>query len=93
MKMPQPPADGDNPDPSLLLHGKPKPAWGVAGSRPTCEACQTDEFLVFEKIVPVRSPGSSGFTMWDLDYWCGNCESYYGFQFQTPVPGTDRHIP
>ena len=86
----QPSAPGAKTHPPLLLPGMPEPVSVVAGSPPTCEVCRTGEFLVFEKIVPVWPPGASGPLAWDVDYWCGSCETYYGFQ--SPARGTDQHI-
>lgn len=90
MTMLQPSADKDKLHPSLLLQGKVEPVSLVLGSPPTCEVCPTNEFLLFEKIVPVRSLGTPGLIAWDVDYWCGNCETYYGFQ--TTDRDTDKHI-
>jgi hypothetical protein len=91
MKVPQPSSDGAEPHhPSLLLVGNPEPVPLAFGSSATCEVCQTAEFLVFEKIAPVQGLGAVRPIEWDVDYWCGKCETYYGFRAQGP--SRDQHI-
>lgn len=89
MRMLQLSPDRAIPRSSLLLPGKPEPVPVAFGAPPTCEVCQTPEFLVFEKIDPIGPRTGRGPLTWDVDYWCGKCETYYGFQ--TPGGGREQY--
>ncbi|MGO4384910.1 hypothetical protein [Specibacter sp. RAF43] len=40
-----------------------------------CETCGSDEFILIEKARWYRRRGEG---MWDIDYTCTNCDSFYG---------------
>jgi hypothetical protein len=83
-----PDADGSEPQPlRLRLDGKSEPILLPPRSRPSCDICQTDKYLVFEKVAPVCPPGTSRPIAWDVDCWCGKCESYYGFRARSDSHG------
>ncbi|GAA1496808.1 hypothetical protein GCM10009628_18110 [Paeniglutamicibacter kerguelensis] len=54
------------------------------GAYPTCDLCQTDEYLVYERVRAVRNPADGVPTLWDVDCWCGKCETFYGFRTIRP---------
>lgn len=69
----------------LVLH--PKSAFQMFGESPSCELCQTDEFLVYERVQAVRKRTTTEPILWDVDCWCGKCETFYGFQTIHPPKG------
>lgn len=46
-----------------------------ASGRIWCEECRTDDFILIEQARRVRNHGDD---IWDVDYTCMNCESFYG---------------
>lgn len=54
------------------------------GMHPTCELCQTDEFLVYERVQVVGKDTKVEPLLWDVDCWCGKCETFYGFRTVHP---------
>lgn len=58
----------------------PNAAVHMYGTPPTCEQCQTDEFLVYERVQAVGKRTKVGPILWDVDCWCGKCETFYGFR-------------
>ncbi|MBP2385843.1 hypothetical protein JOF47_001354 [Paeniglutamicibacter kerguelensis] len=60
------------------------------GSRPNCDPCQSDEYLVFEHVRIVVDPARLASPMWELEFWCGECETFYGFT--TLHPPKDPHV-
>lgn len=61
----------------------------VLDAKTSCEVCLTDEYLVYEDIRLVTKPQSGGPPIWDVDCWCGKCETFYGFRTTSqPVKNT-----
>lgn len=42
----------------------------------TCEHCQTDEYLVYERVNQVIDQ-SMDMPVWSVECWCGKCEQFY----------------
>lgn len=53
-------------------------------SRPFCGLCRTDEFLVFEHVLLLINPRRTASPVWELEFWCGKCETFYGFRSVHP---------
>lgn len=54
-----------------------------------CHICQSDEYLVYERVRAVSNPAEGEPPLWDVDCWCGNCETFYGYR--TTHPPEVRH--
>lgn len=79
---------------SPLLSGQAAPsagAWitqtGKAPSHevPTCERCGSDASLVYESVSLLLDAQRVQPPCWDVEFWCGQCESFYGM-LTTHVP-------
>lgn len=59
---------------------EPSPAPGrtPTNEAPTCAACATAEYLVYDEITLQIDARGIKPAVWDIEYWCGNCESVYG---------------
>ncbi|KAA0973409.1 hypothetical protein ACIGB6_01995 [Paeniglutamicibacter gangotriensis] len=58
---------------------------------PTCERCASSAYLVYERITLVLDAERIQPPGWDLAYWCGKCESFYGM-LTTVAPGDRKGI-
>lgn len=52
---------------------------------PTCERCDSSEYLVYENVTLLLDSNRVQPPCWDVEYWCGACESFYGM-LTTYVP-------
>jgi hypothetical protein len=52
---------------------------------PTCERCESSDFLVYENVTLLLDAQRVQPPCWDVEYWCGHCESFYGM-LTTHVP-------
>lgn len=59
-------------------HHRPKVANNIGDTKPYCDLCLSDEYLVFEEVRLVRKPKNETQAAWDIDDWCENCEVFYG---------------
>lgn len=75
--------------PSLPKHEE-TPTALMMGSHPTCDLCQTDDYLVFELVRVVIDTHRFASPVWELEFWCGQCETFYGFR--TVHPPRDRRV-
>lgn len=48
-----------------------------------CNTCQSDRFLVYERITPVPAQGTEP-AYWDVESWCGFCEEFQGVRTSRP---------
>lgn len=60
-----------------------------AEAQPVCDICQSDEYLVYERVRAVSNTEEGEPQLWDVDCWCGNCETFYGYR--TTHPPEVRH--
>lgn len=77
-----------------LLSGQPTPSAGAwikqrnkapSYEAPTCDRCDTSEYLVYENVTLLLDANRVQPPCWDIEYWCGACESFYGM-LTTHVP-------
>ena len=54
------------------------------GSRPVCDLCQTDDYLVYEHVRVLAGPDPAAPPVWEVDCWCGRCETFYGYPTTQP---------
>jgi hypothetical protein len=52
---------------------------------PTCEACGSSDYLVYEHVELLLDRRRVQPPCWDVEFWCGQCESFYGM-LTTQVP-------
>ncbi|MBV1779746.1 hypothetical protein KRR55_11550 [Paeniglutamicibacter sp. ABSL32-1] len=52
---------------------------------PTCDRCASDDFLVYENVTLLLDSQRVQPPCWDVEFWCGRCESYGG-TLTTHVP-------
>ncbi|WP_181578284.1 hypothetical protein [Arthrobacter sp. AQ5-05] len=52
---------------------------------PTCESCGSGDFLVYEHVELLLDRRRVQPPCWDVEFWCGQCESFYGM-LTTHVP-------
>lgn len=52
---------------------------------PTCERCDSGDFLVYENVTLLLDTQRILPPCWDVEFWCGQCESFYGM-LTTYVP-------
>lgn len=43
-----------------------------------CTVCDSTEYLVLDDAVPGMAAGLGGTALWEVSYWCSQCDSYYG---------------
>ena len=60
-----------------------------AETQPLCVNCKSDEYLVHERVHAVRNHAGGAPALWDVDCWCGKCETFYGYT--TTRPPEVRH--
>lgn len=58
---------------------------------PTCERCNADTYLVYERITLLLDAARVQPPCWDVAFWCGRCESFYGI-LTTLVPGDHQAV-
>lgn len=58
--------------------------------RPYCDHCETKDFLVFERVEMTVTIAGVHTPVWEVDCWCGQCETYYGFR--TRFPPEDPYV-
>lgn len=58
---------------------------------PTCERCASDAFLVYERLSLLLDVRRVQPPCWDMEFWCGQCESFYGM-LTTFVPGDRQAV-
>ncbi|GAA1496093.1 hypothetical protein GCM10009628_10950 [Paeniglutamicibacter kerguelensis] len=51
---------------------------------PLCEQCLTDEYLVYEDVRKAMKVKGVKAPIWDVECWCGKCETFYGFRATHP---------
>ncbi|MBP2374356.1 hypothetical protein [Paeniglutamicibacter psychrophenolicus] len=52
---------------------------------PTCDSCGSSDFLVYEHVELRLDRRRVQPPCWDVEFWCGQCESFYGM-LTTQVP-------
>lgn len=58
---------------------------------PTCERCASDDFLVYERLTLLLDADRVQPPCWDVEFWCGQCESFYGM-LTTFVPNDRQAV-
>ncbi|MDO5745026.1 MAG: hypothetical protein Q4P23_11220 [Micrococcaceae bacterium] len=71
-------------EPTLPGLGAP-PHMPPVNEIPTCERCNADTYLVYERITLLLDAARVQPPCWDVEFWCGQCESFYGI-LTTLVP-------
>ena len=94
MKSPQllaePQRHGSMPVPATAIHIPKSPARPKNGSAVSCESCQSDQYLVFEKVIPLPHRSSEP-AAWEIECWCGQCEEFLAVRTTRP-PQTPHSI-
>lgn len=77
-------------EPTLPALG-PSPHRSLVHETPTCEHCNSDTYLVYERITLLLDAARVQPPCWDVEFWCGRCESFYGI-LTTFVPGDHQAV-
>lgn len=87
MKSPQllaePQHHGSLPVPAAAMRVPTSPAPPNNGSAVICVSCQSDHYLVFEKVIPLPHRSSEPAT-WEIECWCGQCEEFLAVRTTQP---------
>ncbi|MFL4480084.1 hypothetical protein ACIPUB_17635 [Paeniglutamicibacter sp. ORCA_105] len=87
MKSPQllaePQRHGSLPVPAAAMRVPTSPAPTKNGSAVICQSCQSDHYLVFEKVIPLPHRISEPAT-WEIECWCGQCEEFLAVRTTRP---------
>ncbi|MDQ0096205.1 hypothetical protein [Paeniglutamicibacter psychrophenolicus] len=78
----------DNP-PALELTVHPSRV--PANEAPTCGSCGSGDYLVYEHVELLLDRRRVQPPCWDVEFWCGKCESFYGM-LTTQVPDDRRAV-
>ena len=57
---------------------------------PICDLCQTEDYLVYEHVRMITGPDPAAPPVWEVDCWCGQCETFYGYR--TTHPPKDPYV-